>query len=211
VAYITGEDLEYIRGEFQKLPRKVTLKLFREEGTPTGDLLAELMGELAAIEPEKVSLEIAGPEEAEGLGIDKLPALVLQGDGEDYGVRFFGIPSGYEFASLLEAIQDVATGTAELEEKVAEALAGLREPVHIQVFVTPTCPYCPFAVRTAHRFAIASDLIRSDMVMAPDFPELSERYEVMAVPTVVINEAVRFEGAIPEEEFAAKVLEAVGA
>lgn len=209
MAYITGEDLEYIRGEFRKLPRKVTLKLFREEGSPAGDLLVELMGELAAIEPEKVSLEIAGPAEAEGLGIDKLPALILQGDGEDYGVRFFGIPSGYEFASLLEAIRDVAAGGAELEEEVAATLAAVTKPVHIQVFVTPTCPYCPFAVRAAHRFAMASDLIRSDMVMAPDFPELSERYEVMAVPTVVINDAVRFEGAIPEEEFAAKVLEAL--
>jgi len=211
VAYITGEDLEYIRGEFQKLPRKVTLKLFREEGSPTGDLLVELMGELAAIEPGKVSLEIAGPTEAESVGIDKLPALVLQGDGEDYGVRFFGIPSGYEFASLLEAIRDVAAGQAELEEEVATKLAAVTKPVHIQVFVTPTCPYCPFAVRAAHRFAIASSSIQADMVMAPDFPELSERYEVMAVPTVVINDAVRFEGAIPEEEFAARVLEALKA
>jgi len=211
VAYITGEDLEYIRGEFRKLPRKVTLRLFRAEGSPTGDLLEELMGELAAIEPEKVSLEIAGPAEAEALGIERLPALVLQGDGEDYGVRFFGIPSGYEFASLLEAIQDVAAGRAELEEGVAGTIAGVKEPVHIQVFVTPTCPYCPFAVRAAHKFAVASPSIRADMVMAPDFPELSERYEVMAVPTVVINDTVRFEGAIPEEEFAAKILEALGA
>ena len=211
MAYITGEDLEYIRGEFRKLPRKVTLRLFRAEGSPTGDLLEELMGELAAIEPEKVSLEIAGPAEAEALGIERLPALVLQGDGEDYGVRFFGIPSGYEFASLLEAIQDVAAGRAELEEGVAGTIAGVKEPVHIQVFVTPTCPYCPFAVRAAHKFAVASPSIRADMVMAPDFPELSERYEVMAVPTVVINDTVRFEGAIPEEEFAAKILEALGA
>ncbi len=211
MAYITGEDLEYIRGEFRKLPRKVTLRLFRAEGSPTGDLLEELMGELAAIEPEKVSLEIAGPAEAEALGIEKLPALVLQGDGEDYGVRFFGIPSGYEFASLLEAIQDVAAGRAELGEGVAGTIAGVKDPVHIQVFVTPTCPYCPFAVRAAHKFAVASPYIRADMVMAPDFPELSERYEVMAVPTVVINDTVRFEGAIPEEEFAAKILEALGA
>ncbi|MGY4707897.1 protein disulfide oxidoreductase [Candidatus Bipolaricaulota sp. J31] len=211
MAYITGEDLEYIRGEFRKLPRKVTLKLFREEGSPSGDLMTELMEELAAIEPEKVALEVAGPEEAETFGIDKLPALTLQGDGEDYGVRFFGIPSGYEFASLLEAIRDVAAGRAELEKGIAETIAGVTEPIHIQVFVTPTCPYCPFAVRAAHKFAVVSPSIRADMVMAPDFPELSERYEVTAVPTVVINETVRFEGAIPEEEFAARILEAIEA
>lgn len=207
--YITGDDLEYIRGEFRKLPRKVTLRLFLGEGSPTGELLKELMEEVAAIEPEKVSLEIAAGPEAERFGIDKVPAVVLQGNGEDYGIRFFGIPSGYEFASFLEAIGDVAAGEAELEEGVSRKLGAVQGPVHIQVFVTPTCPYCPYAVRAAHRFAVASPHIRGDMVMAPDFPELADRYEVMAVPTVVINDRVRFEGAIPEEEFADKVLEAL--
>jgi len=209
VSYITGEDLEYIRGEFRKLPRRVTVKLFLGEGSPTGELLEELMEEVAAIEPEKVSLEISGDPDAERFGIDKTPAIVLQGNDDDYGIRFFGIPSGYEFASFLEAIKDVAAGEMELEEEISGKIAGVQAPVHIQVFVTPTCPYCPYAVRTAHRFAMASPYIRADMVMAPDFPELAERYEVMAVPTVVINDSVRFEGAIPEEEFADKVLEAV--
>ena len=207
--YITGDDLEYIRGEFQKLPRKVTMKLFLGEGSPTGELLKELMEEVAAIEPEKVSLEISNGPDAERFGIDKTPAIILQGNDDDYGIRFFGIPSGYEFASFLEAIKDVAAGETELEEGISEKIAGVQTPVHIQVFVTPTCPYCPYAVRTAHRFAMASPHIRGDMVMAPDFPELSDRYEVMAVPTVVINDTVRFEGAIPEEEFADKVLEAL--
>jgi len=206
--YISGEDLEYIRGEFKKLPRKVTVKLFLGEGLPTGELLKELMEEVGAIAPEKVALEIAQSPPAE-LGLDRAPVIVLQGDGEDYGIRFFGIPSGYEFASFLEAIKDVAAGEAELEEEITRKLEGIKEPVHIQVFVTPTCPYCPYAVRTAHRFAMASPHIRGDMVMAPDFPELSDQYEIMAVPTVVINDRVRFEGAIPEEEFADKVLEAI--
>lgn len=206
---ISGDDLEYIRGEFRKLPRKVTLKLFLGESSPTGELLKELLEEVAAIEPEKVALELSDvpPEE---FGIDKTPAIVLQGNGEDYGIRFFGIPSGYEFASFLEAIKDVAAGKTELAGDIARKLSGIDAPVHIQVFVTPTCPYCPYAVRAAHRFAMASPHIRGDMVMAPDFPELSNEYNIMAVPTVVINDVVRFEGAIPEAEFADKILEALG-
>ena len=51
-------------------------------------------------------------------------------------------------------------------------MRGLGRPVHIQVFVTPTCPYCPQAVRLAHQFALESDQIRGDMIEATEFPEL---------------------------------------
>jgi len=91
---------------------------------------------------------------------------VVDGEEKDFGIRFFGIPSGYEFTSVIEDIADVSRGKVDLQDKTREVLAGLTEPVHMQVFVTPTCPYCPRAVRLAHMFAIASDLVRGDMVEA---------------------------------------------
>jgi glutaredoxin len=81
--------------------------------------------------------------------------------------------------------------------------------VHFQVFVTPTCPYCPQAVRLAHKLAIESDLIRADMVEAIEFPQLSNKYHVHGVPRTVINETVHQEGAAPEPMLLAKLLEAV--
>ncbi len=74
-------------------------------------------------------------------------------------------------------------------------------PMHIQVFVTPTCPYCPRAVRLTHQFAMKSDLIRADMIESTEFPQLANRYEVMAVPKVVINDTIFSEGALPEPHF----------
>jgi len=74
---------------------------------------------------------------AEELRIDKIPAIAVIG-AADYGVRFYGIPSGYEFASFLHAIHAVAAGKPELSEEGLKVLAELTEPVHIQVFVTPT-------------------------------------------------------------------------
>ena len=58
--------------------------------------------------------------------------------------------------------------------------------------------------------AVASDRVRATAIEATEFPDLSRAYRVMAVPKVIINERVQFEGALPEREFLAAVLEAAG-
>jgi len=142
------------------------------------------------------------------LGVDKIPAIALIGQ-EDYGVRFYGIPSGYEFASLLHAIRAVAAGKPELSEETLNALAEVTQSVHIQVFVTPTCPYCPTSVVLAHQMAIASPLVRADMVEAMEFPQLAIKHQVTGVPRTVINETAYVEGAAPESLVLERLQEAL--
>jgi alkyl hydroperoxide reductase subunit AhpF len=81
----------------------------------------------------------------------------------------------------------------------------------MQVFVTPTCPYCPQAVVLAHKMAAASPLVRADMVEAQEFPHLATKYQVMGVPRTVINETTHVEGAAPESMVLGKLREAVSA
>lgn len=64
-------------------------------------------------------------------------------------------------------------------------------------------------MRLAHQLAIESDLVRADMVESAEFPHLTNKYEVMAVPKTVINERVSFEGALPEPHFLEGVMQAV--
>ncbi|MBN2472488.1 MAG: thioredoxin family protein [Anaerolineae bacterium] len=147
---------------------------------------------------------------AKDLHVDKIPAIVLLGENDqDYGIRFFGIPSGYEFMSLLEGLKLVSSGQAELEADTQAYLDALEGELHLQVFVTPTCPYCPSAVILAHRLAFASEKVRSDMVEANEFPHLSMRYNVMGVPRTVINEDTFIEGAAPEQMLLDKLQEAM--
>lgn len=79
----------------------------------------------------------------------------------------------------------------------------------MQVFVTPTCPYCAGAVVLAHQMAVASPMVRADMVEAMEFPHLSVKYQVMGVPRTVINETVHIEGAVPEPMVLVKLQEAL--
>lgn len=115
---------------------------------------------------------------------------------------------GYEFASLIHAIKTVSSKSSALSTETKEQLKTMSKPVHIQVFITLTCPYCPIAVQLAHEMAMESTLITSDMVEATEFPHLTHKYNVAAVPKTVINETTEFEGALPESEFLKYVMEA---
>jgi glutaredoxin-like protein len=163
----------------------------------------ELAEELAQTSPKlkAVALDFSKDmEKAKEFNVDKIPAIALVGK-RDYGIRFYGIPTGYEFAALIEDIVDVSTGKTKLSPQTKDKLQKINKTIHIQVFVTPTCPYCPQAVRLAHQFAIENTSIRADMVESIEFPFLCERYAVMGVPKVVINETINFVGALPEERF----------
>jgi len=169
-----------------------------------------LLEELAALS-QKINLEVydfvANQGKAQEFGVDKIPATIISGK-EEYRVRYFGIPAGYEFTSLVEDIVDVSKGKSRLPPPLIDKVKSITKPLHIQVFVTPTCPYCPKVVRTAHQLAIENPNITADMVESTEFPHLANRYSVMAVPKTVINDKVEFVGALPEGQVIEYVLKA---
>jgi len=148
---------------------------------------------------------MADGDKAKQYGIEKIPALAIVGK-KDYGVRIYGIPYGYELQTLVEAIVNVSKGTTDLSEKTRSILADVKAPVHIQVFVTLTCPHCPTAAAVAHKLAVESDFVKADVIDSSEFPQLAQKYAVMGVPKIVINEKVEFVGAFSEDLFAEHVL-----
>ncbi len=172
----------------------------------------ELMNDLAGLS-DTLSVEIYDflkeKDTADRYGIDKIPAVAVVGEKDDYGIRFFGVPSGYEFVSLIEAIKLVSTGNHELSQATVDAVSKITEPVHIQVYVTPTCPYCQRSVVLAHRLAYVSKYVKGDMVEAIEFPHLANRYGVMGVPKSVINESTFIEGALPESAYVKQMMNAL--
>jgi len=100
----------------------------------------QLIEEVAALS-DKVSVEVydfvSDATIAKQYGVDKIPAVVIAGE-KDYGIRFYGIPSGYEFSSLIEGILSIGRREPKLNKKTVQEIQRLNRPVHIQVFVTPT-------------------------------------------------------------------------
>jgi glutaredoxin-like protein len=210
------KDRQVLSELFEDLPAPVTLVVFTQEFECHYCAETRQIAEELAALSEHISLEVydlvADQEIAEQFGVNKIPATIVMRGGQqskDYGIRYYGIPSGYEFSSLIEDIKRVASGESGLSVQTREWAARLEEPVHLQVFVTPTCPYCPQAVLLAHQLAMESDLIRADMIEATEFPDLSMKYQVMGVPRTVINETLYVEGATPEPVMLSRLLQAL--
>ena len=211
MALLRDEDREYLKKEFEKKIRNpVKVLFFEKEGCENCDLVKQILTEVSELHPEiHLSIQDVESDEAKTHGIELTPAVVIEGE-KDYGIRFYGVPAGYEFNSLIEGIMDVGAGEVELSEETRKKLGELDKPVVIKVFVTTGCPYCPGAVRLAHMFAFVNDKIKGEMIEPNSFPELANRYGVYAVPKVIINEEHSFEGSLPESEFLKEVIKAVG-
>lgn len=220
------KEQEIVRERLATLEREVEMILF----TDTSTLVAPgkepclycketqgLLEELKALSPKLHLLvyDLATPEgkaKAGEMRVEAAPTLILREKGsEALNLRYRGIPAGYEFASLLEDLEMLGRDGHGLPEEVVRELEALPEEVVLQVFVTPTCPYCPQAVRTAHRLAYASPKVFGEMVEANEFPALADRYGIHGVPDTIINHGkARLLGAQPLGQFLQAIRQAVG-
>ncbi len=217
---LNDEIIQQVRDIFtESLKEPVALIYFGTQGECMFcDETKQLLEEVQAIS-DKISLEVYDLEQdaakAAEYKVDKAPAIVIaakEGDHiKDYGIRYYGIPSGHEFSSLIQDILQVSERDSGLQPATREFLRSLTQPVHLQVFVTPTCPYCPRAVILTHRMAMESDMVTADMVEAQEFYELSNKYGVSGVPHTDINDGQgTIVGALPEEHFVAEIRRALG-
>ena len=141
MGFLAAADEQAVRQEFAKLAEPVKLVVFATElGDDTHRQTVALVKEVAALS-DKIAVEVLNPhidrERAEAYGIEVAPAIVVEG-ATDYGIRFLGIPSGYEFSNLIDSIIVASTGAAGLSDDTQRALADLTGDVHIKVFSTPT-------------------------------------------------------------------------
>jgi thiol-disulfide isomerase/thioredoxin len=128
--------------------------------------------------------------------------IALLADKVDTRIRFLGAPAGYDFMALVDAILAISGASdSELSAESLALVAGVTTPTRIQVFVTPTCSYCPRAVGLANRMAAANPNISATTVQATEFYDLASRFRVTGVPKTVVNEQIEILGALPEPDF----------
>jgi len=215
MAQLLNDDIiRQIREVFDGLKNPVHIMFFgSKENCDYCDDTRQLVEEVAAVS-DLLSIETydmnADADLAAKYNVDKAPGLVIAAKERDqitdFGVRLAGIPSGHEFTSLIQDIVLVSNRDSGLNPQTREFLKGLDKPILLQVFVTPTCPYCPLAVVLAHQMAMESPMIQAEMVEATEFPELSMHHNVSGVPQTTINDGkAHVVGAVPEQNLLAEI------
>ena len=211
---IPDKDRDSLKRELRKdLKNDVTIKLFSQGSSlltiPGRECrycpqTQQRMEELTSLSP-KLHLEVVDvysqAEERQKYGIEQIPAIVL-GDNSDGRLKFYGLPAGLEFPTIV-------AGSRRKLKKVSK-------PVHIRVFVTPSCGYCPGVARIAHAIALENSNVTADVIEVEEFPAMAQTYQVRGVPKTVITQEsklgvlpkAQLVGAVSEEEFVDKVVEA---
>jgi glutaredoxin-like protein len=213
VSLISEQDREYLKTEFSKnLKREVQLLYFADQENESDYAMQtrELLEELVSLN-DNLSLAIKNCDDKESMRSENLtlcPSIKVKSKRSGF-MNFHGTPAGYEFTSFIEAINDMGGDNLPLSDDITADLKQINQPVDIKVFITHGCPYCPGAVRNAHVFSLVNDNIKSSMIDANYFDEVSRKNHVSSVPHIVINGQVSFTGNMPPRKFLDKIMEAL--
>ena len=141
MALLKDKDKNKVTNAFKQITNDVTIVMFTQEfECPHCEMTRTLLEEVSNLS-DRITLEVhdfvADKELATQHGVDKIPATVLVGE-KDYGMRFYGVPAGYEFNVLVQDIRDVGKRDPNLPDMVRSELAAVDQPVHLQTIISPT-------------------------------------------------------------------------
>lgn len=191
-----------------------------EEYTEWAEGMLMELGEISEMIEVKIIDVRMNPEALEEYHVTRTPTILLD-PGRGYRIKYIGAPIGYEAWAFVETIILLSRDESGLSERTKEILKSAREynaDLHILTFVTPTCPYCPYQVLLANKFAIElRGLVEADCIEAYENQDLADKYQVSAVPhnVIVVMEDGAEElldvsvGSQPEEKYAMDVVRAL--
>lgn len=167
---------------FAKMERPLVLKLSLDD-RPVSLELQAYMEQMAAL-TDKLTVEIIeNPQEKE------LPCVkIFLADGTDTGLAFHGVPGGHEFTSFVLGLYNASGPGQALEDRIKDKIAAIDHNIQMQIMVSLSCTMCPELVTAAQRIAAANAGIRAEVYDLNHFPELKDKYQVMSVPCLVIND-----------------------
>jgi thioredoxin reductase (NADPH) len=204
---ITDETRNILRETFKNLEKKVLIELFisGDEGDQLSIFTLELLRAMSLL-TDKIDLKIYKKEDivARKRGIFRTPSIYIS--PEKYKIAFIGSPLGEESRTLIMTILAVSTESTIFSDEALKRLFELKEKRHIQVFVSPTCPYCPQQALNAVSAAIARpDIISTEIIEMYENRDYIDKYHIITVPFTVVNDIAIGTGAKPAEIFVEEV------
>ncbi|MGA1819671.1 MAG: hypothetical protein ACMUHU_01540 [Thermoplasmatota archaeon] len=126
--------------------------------------------------------------------VDHFPAFViLDKEGNDHGIRFYGCPAGNIFNSFISTMVMLSTGGPGLEEAEVDEAKTL-EDTDIQVLVTPNAPSINSTIDITHRLCFVNEKVKACVIELIQFPDIAEQYRVLGIPKTIINETQHYTG-----------------
>ena len=184
-----------LQAVFSRFENKVVVKGFYDDRDVSKEMHA-FMEELSSLSENIVY------EKGEGQPYDdaKLPALAIYDiNGNASGIYFHGVPGGHEMNSFVVALYNVAGPGQPLDEDVKEKVASLQAH-DVKVIASLSCTMCPEVVMGTQRIASLNDKVSAHMFDMAHFPEFKDKYNIMSVPCIIVDDEKVFFGKHSVEE-----------
>ena len=182
----SADILAQLDSVFSKMENPVILKLYLNDN-PVSAQLQEYMDAIAE-RTDKISvIKETSSESAPYVSI-------LRQNGDDTGIAFHGVPGGHEFTSFIIGIYNASGTGQKLEEPVLQKIKQISEQKDLKILVSLSCTMCPQLVMAAQKIAAENSLVTAHAYDINYFPQLKEKYNVMSVPCLVVNNSKVFFG-----------------
>ncbi len=181
------EVIEQMKDVFRKMEKRLILKLFLNKSALSDELRAYMssMTDLT----DKLTLIVA----EEDSKSDTAPYVeICREDGTSSGLAFHGVPAGHELNSFVLGLYNTAGPGQQLDDSIKKRIADVSTPLDIKVLVTLSCPMCPDLVAAAQHIAAKNMSVTAHIYDIQHFPMMRNKYNVMSVPCLVINDKISF-------------------
>ena len=174
--------LAQLNAVFSRMESPLVLKLYLD-ARPVSEELRGYMKELEKL-TDKLSVEISNQ------STEAAPCVeVYRQNGSYTGLAFHGVPGGHEFTSFVLGLYNAAGAGQRIDEDVAEAISKIDRRVDLKVLVSLSCTMCPDLVIAAQKLASLNENVTAEVYDLNHFPEIKDKYQVMSVPCLVINDS----------------------
>ena len=195
--FLPPEIRQQLAALFPKFAGKVIIKAELDDSPLSGEM-GGFLGELEGMTDRLVCVrELISPEEKasrEANG-ELFPSLRLYREDKSGGnLLFHGVPGGHEFNSFVIALYNMVGPGQPIDESIKERILSLDKEINIKVMVSLSCTMCPEVVMAVQRAAAISDRITGEMVDLRHYPSLKQKYKIMSVPCMIINDEQLFFG-----------------
>lgn len=181
-SFLDDSTKQQLRDVFSKLTQDLNFRAILDD-RPISSQVKEFLEELCTLSPHlKCTFEPA--ESKEGF----YPEIRLETENKYSGISFHGLPGGHEMNSFVVAVYNLSGPGQPIEAGIKERISALKEPVKITIAATLSCTMCPDLVMASQRIASLNPIVEAHMVDLNLFPALKEKYDIMSVPAMLINE-----------------------
>ena len=192
-SFLDDELKQQLSAVVERFENPVEIVVFKNPNVDESVAIENAVKDIAAIAPEKlkfVSYNEGENKELEAkVKLTRTPSIaVLDKDGNFSGLKYSSLPSGHELNSFILGLYNVAGPGQKVAPESLEKIAKIDKPINIKIGISLSCTKCPKTVQATQRIATLNKNIEMEMINIFTFQDFKNRYDIMSVPAIIIDD-----------------------